>query len=55
MRRAKAGLDGVTEPVRSGSSIQDLMKRASSPSLTLASLKRVLTFSAVLRTSLSTL
>jgi CRP-like cAMP-binding protein len=32
MRLARAGLDGVTEPVRRGSSIQDLMKRASSPS-----------------------
>ena len=32
MADASAGLDGVTEPVRRGSSIQDLMKRASSPS-----------------------
>ena len=55
MRRASAGLDGVTEPVRRGSSIQDLMKRASSPSFALASLTRLLNFSAVLRTSPSTL
>lgn len=55
----REGLDGVTEPVRPGLSIEDLMKRASSPNLALAPpaalLTRVLSFSAVLRTSPSTL